>query len=338
MFALTDTIVVTSDIALQTEELYKRSLILDQFERTEEQDVEITGIIREQIAPTVVSNESILDFITGKLAGLFGTYSDSTPPDPKLLAEKTKQFIADVQKTYANDKWVQLRTMLTEPITIGILAREWMLGANVLNDVSGPSVAIMKAIIYDIDKHGRDIEAYLNTVRDLGEAFYLVDPLTAVEMAKIHHSKYPMPKTPDPISVPLLGNYKISKNAGWWTLDVHPKTPPVPSLVAPLTSLQLFDNANALIELMQLLLVYENKMRDYNFTLPDKATIYADEEKRAWWTKAATDLGNKGVSALYSKIDPHSVIPQVAGLIPHYRSIGYRYAKAFYARMQASHK
>lgn len=338
MFDITDSIVSAGEKAIENGEKFKRVNILDQYDRNQYQTDVLLDALTMDMDDRNVSTESVLDFMSDRLSKMFGTFYDQIPPDLKTLSTETKKFVALVSKTYGNTKWLALRTVLSEPIKIGVLTREWMLGDNVLDDVLEPSKAIMDAIIRNIDNHGRQIEAYIDSARKLGEAYYLVDPVTAVAMMKEHLSKHRVPNAPEPIAVSFLGNYKTMKTAGWWTIDTHPNKPEIPSTIKPLTIEQLSVASDALITLLHSLLVYESKLNDYNFHLPDQAEIYADEAKREWWNKANATLGKHQTAQLFSMIDPYQVIPSVAGLTPHYRAIGYKYAKAFYTRMQASHK
>jgi hypothetical protein len=338
MFDEIDAVINRSDCQMTDDDMYRRAVILDGFQRTPEQEQEIVGIIKPQINTFTVSSESLIGFITDKLVGLFGTHANGPAPDPLLLATKSKQFLRELEQTYGNVKWIENKQFVDSPITIGVLSREWMVGTVVAVTLTNYLEPILEAIEKDLDIHGQKIDNYLGSLRTLSEAIYKVDPATAVAMVEDHKRKRPAPETPKPIDVTFIGNYRIGRMHKWYTLDVHPKTPEPPKLVDPLNPQFLAIAGKDMVNLMSWLIRYEEKYNRYNFSLDDKATVYTDLDKRNWWLQAENALGKAKAEALWEMFNPFAVLPLVMGLIPAYRSIGYRYAKAMYARMQASIK
>lgn len=335
MFDMTDSIVSSGDRAIQTQELYGRAMILDQHDRPAEENQALSGILKDELDPLVASNESLIGFLSDKLASLFGSYTNHTPPDPLLLQTETKKFLREVEQTFCNEQWVKTRQYFSNPIDIGVQSREWMIGHEVLNDVDAPLRVIMASIDRELSTHGPAADNYFKSLRTLSEAMYKVDPVTALDMALDHQKKRPMPVPPEPLRT-WLGNYKVSKSVGWWTIEVRPSIPAAPKLISPLNWGEVKLAGNTLAMLLGWLLTHEEKLGKFNFVLDDKEAIASDPAKRAWWERAEKELGQDRLKKLWAVVDPYQVCQKVTGLLPIYRSIMYRYAKSFHARMRAS--
>lgn len=338
MFDLTDSIAAGDSQAIKTRELYRRAKALDGFERDSLQNEFLRKDLSYQLHTLQPSTESLFDFLSDKLTGLFGRTKPEEAPNLTELYRSMNQFIDQVRKTYADPQWVQARVPVQGFIVLGAKTREWMWQDTVVHTVQGILPDILKGLTQDLTDQGPKAARYLAAVRTLEESLYSKAPAEAYKAVQAFQRTNPAPLAPVPFNGPFLGNYKVTRVGGWWSMELHPKKPELPKEVSALNKDELLSMGNSLVDLLQWCLNFSKQEDGYQLWLMKRAEIYQDERRRQWWNQCEAELGKRMTQELFAVIDPEEVLPPVLGLIPWYKGHAFRYAQAFFTRMQKSIK
>lgn len=338
MFDLTDSIAAGDSQAIMTRELYRRAKALDGYERDSLQNEFLRKDLSYQLHLLQPSTESLFDFLSDKLTGLFGRTKPEVAPNLVELYRSMNQFIDQVRKTYADPQWVRARVSTEGPILLGAKTREWMWQDTVVQTVHSFLPTILKGLSADLTEQGPKASQYLSAVRTLEDSLYSKAPMEAYKAIKAFQRTNPAPLAPVPFNGPFLGNYKVTRVGGWWSIELHPKKPELPKEVSVLSKDELLSMGNSLVELLRWCLAFSKQEEGYQLWLMKRSEIYQDERRRVWWNQCVAELGKSLTQEMFSAIDPEEVLPPVLGLIPWSKGHAFRYAQSFFTRMQKSIK
>lgn len=339
MFDMTDSIVAAQDRGIAATELYRRAHILDQFHRTPDQEEEIREILGQQIQGIGISTESLFDFLSEKLIGLFGKKEEEIPaPEMKQLYRSVSQFADEIQKTFANEKWINTRQVKEGNISIGADTREWMWGEEVVSTVEQYLPGILSGLKKDCEKQWPLAKTYLLKLRSLEQGLYDKSPEDAYNACKQFMKAIPLPECPAPYQGPYLGNYKVNRVGGWWSIDLHPKFPELPRSIPALHHDQLLSMGKSMVQLLVWSTDLHNMETRFDIWMDSRKNIYDDPRRKNWWDHTSAMLGKEKAAEMFSLFDKEEVFPRLTGLTRYYSGYAWRYAKAFYERMSKSLK
>lgn len=338
MFDMTDSIVASGERNLHLQTLYRSASALDQHPRTDAQTMALKQQLTGDLFAIGVSTESLLSFLSDKLTGLFGAGTTAPAPDATQLLASVKAFRQEVHQTFANQRWVYARIVKDkdQPLQLGAYTREWMVGSDVVTDLEVYLPAILKGLQGDLNRHGDKAATYLFEVRKFEQGLYTLPAAQAYELGRAFIKKHALPEAPAPFAGPYLGNYKVSKVGGWWSIDTHPKTPLLPKEITRLTNTECLRAGEQLVDLLDWGISITAQLEKLNLTLTTREAIYTNDTKRLWWDRLADELGKFRANELFQIVDAQLVLPQVTGLLTMYPNLAWKYARAHYERMNRS--